>query len=96
MTRKRPREHSASPKFHRVAWVEKRTRRGAILTAEVIASPSSLETPVKPRKHAALQSTKYSRDQTPITDEGIKVAMSLPPIPAPEFLAPKRICPGKV
>ena len=96
MSKKRTREHSSSPKFRRVAWAEKRTRRGAVFTAEVIDTPASLETPVKPKKHATLQRVKYSQDQTPISGEGIETAMSLPPIPAPEILAPKRNRRGKV
>lgn len=95
MSKKRMREHSASPKFHRVTWTQKRTRRGAVLTAEVI-TPGSLETPVKSRRHTILQNTGYSRDQTPILGEGIEEAMSLPPIPAPEILAPKKGQTGKV
>ena len=96
MSRKRPREHSTSPQFHRVAWAEKRTRRGAIFAAEVITTPSSLETPVKSKKHTPFRSTKYSQDQTPVGSEGIKAAMSLPPIPAPEILAPKKGRKGEV
>ena len=38
----------------------------------------------------------YTQDQTPTTGEGIEAAMSLPPIPAPEILAPKRGWGGKV
>lgn len=93
MAKKRAREHSTSPKFHRVAWTEKRTRRGAVLAAEVI-TPGS--TPVKPKKKTTSWNTGYSRDQTPILGEGIKAAMALPPIPAPEILAPKKGRSGKV
>ena len=96
MSRKRVQEHSASPKFHRVAWAEKRTRRGAVLTAEVITTPSSLKTPAKPKRHTTLHKVKDSQHQTPITSEGITAAMSLPPIPAPDILAPKRDRRGKV
>ena len=95
MSKKRAREHSTSPKFHRVAWTEKRTQWGAVLTADVV-TPSSLGTPAKPRRHTTLQDTGYSRDQTPVPGEGIQEAMSLPPIPAPEILAPKRGQRGKV
>jgi len=95
MSKKRAREHSTSPKFHRVAWTEKRTRRGAVLTAEAI-TPSSLGTPTKPRRHTKLQNTGYSQDQTPVAGEGIQEAMSLPPIPAPAILAPKKGQRGKV
>ena len=94
MTKKRTREHSASPKFQRVEWT-KRTRRGAVLATE-LTTPNSPTTPVKPKKHTALQNTGYSQDQTPIPGEGIKAAMSLPPIPAPEILASKRERRGKV
>jgi hypothetical protein len=79
-----------------VAWGEKRTRRGAVFSSEVITTPRVLETPVKPKKHTVLKSVKYYRDQTPTVDDGIKAAMSLPPIPAPEILAPKRERRGKV
>ena len=78
-----------------MAWAEKRTRRGTVLAAEVIPAPGSLATPVKPKKHT-LQRVKYSQDQTPTSGKGIKAAMSLPPIPAPEVLAPKRDRRGKV
>ena len=85
--------HTVLPQFHNVTWATKCTRRGVILAAEVVTTPSSpsLETPVKPKKHSASWSTKLSQDQTPIMGEGIKVAMSLPPIPAPKFLAPKKV-----
>ena len=89
------REHSTSPKFHRVAWAEKRTRRGAVLTAEVITAPASLKTPAKPKRHT-LHRVSHSQDKTPTTGKGITAAMSLPPIPAPEILAPKRDRRGKV
>ena len=95
MPKKRVQEHIASPKFHRVAWTGKRTRRGAVLAAEVI-TPGSPATPVKLKKYTTLQNTGYSQDQTPILGEGIKAAMSLPPIPAPEILAPKKGQAGKV
>lgn len=96
MSKKRPREYSTSPKFHRITWAEKRTRQGAVLTAEVLTTPGSPATPTKPRKNAALRKVKYSQDQAPASGEGIKAAMSLPPIPAPEILAPKRDRRGKV
>ena len=102
MSKKRVREHSTSPKFHRVAWAEKQTRRGAVLTAEVITVPGSLrtpgplKTPTKPKRLTTLHKPNYSKDQTPITGKGITAAMSLPPIPAPEILAPKRDRRGKV
>lgn len=95
MSRKRTREHSTSPKVHRVAWAEKRTRRGAVFSAEVIAQ-SSLETPKKIKRSTVPQNAKCSQDQTPIGSKGIEAAMSLPPIPAPEILAPKRGPRGKV
>ena len=93
MSRKWAREFSTSPKFRHVAWAEKRTRWGTVLTAEVISTPGSLQTP---KKHNTLQSVKYSRDQTPTSGEGIKTAMSLPPIPAPDFLVPGKHKGGKV
>jgi len=92
---KRGLEHSVSPKVHRVAWNKKQTRRGAVLTAEVITS-TSLKTPAKRRRLAMVQNTGHSQDQTPIPGEGIQEAMSLPPIPAPEILAPKKGQKGKV
>jgi len=67
-----------------------------VLAAEVISTPGSPATPVKPKKHTTLHKVKYSQDQIPISGEGIKTAMSLPPIPAPEILAPKRDRRGKV
>ena len=94
MSKKRVREHSASPKFRHVTWAAKRTRRGTVFTAEVTAAASSPVTPVRPKKHTALRA-KYSQDKTPISS-GIEAAMSLPPIPAPEILAPKRDRRGKV
>jgi len=94
MAKKRTREHSTSPKFHRVTWAVKRTRRGAVLAAEVAPTPGSFATPVKQKKLTTLQRDKHS--QTPTSGEGIKTAMSLPPIPAPEILAPKRDRRGKV
>ena len=96
MSRKRTREHSASPKFRRVAWAEKRTRRGTVFTAEVTNMARVPVTPVKPKKHTVLGRVGYSQDQTPISSGGIQAAMSLPPIPAPEILAPKRDRRGKV
>lgn len=96
MTKKRMREHSTSPKFHRVTWAEKRTRRGTVISAKVVTTPGSLQTPVKAKKHTSLHNTKYSQDQTPTAGEGIKVAMSLPPIPALEILASKKGRTGKV
>jgi hypothetical protein len=94
--RKRPREHSSSPKYHRIAWTEKRTRRGAVLAAEVIPMPGYLETPVKPKRHLMSQKVKCSQDQTPISGKGIRTAMALPPIPALEILTSKRDRRGKV
>jgi hypothetical protein len=95
MSRKRIREHSTSPKFHRVAWAEKRTRRGNVSTPQVITQ-SLPGTPVNPKRFTALQNVKYSQDKTPTAGKGIEVAMSLPPIPAPEILAPKKKTKGKV
>ena len=95
MTKKRVREHSTSPKFHRVAWTGKRTRRGTVFSAEVI-TPSSQATPVKSKRYLAPNDPKYSQDQTPTAGRGIETAMSLPPIPAPEILASKKKWKGKV
>ena len=95
MSKKQVREHSTSPQYHHVKWTAKRTQRGAILTAGVV-TPTSLETPVKSRRSTMLQDTGYSRNQTPIPGEGIEEAMSLPPIPAPGILAPKKRKSGKV
>ena len=95
-SRKRAREHSTSPIFHRVAWTTKRSRRGTVATADVITTPGSLKTPVKSKNHTSSPNVQYSRDQTPITGKGIEAAMSLPPIPAPEFLASKKARGGKV
>ena len=78
-----------------MAWTAKRTRRGTVLAAEAITAPRSLATPSKPKK-PTLQRVKYSQDQTPTSGKGIKAAMSLPPIPAPEILAPKKDRRGKV
>ena len=95
MSKKRAREYSTSPKFQRVTWTEKRTRRGAVLTAEAV-TPSSQGTPTKPRRHAKLQRTGYSQDHSAGPGEAFQEAMSLPPIPAPEILAPKKGQRGKV
>lgn len=95
MTRKRVREQSSSPKFQRVAWATKQTRRGPSFSAEVV-TPSSLETPKKQKRPKVSHKVKYSQDQTPIAGKGIEAAMSLPPIPAPEILAPKKGPKGKV
>ena len=96
MAKKRMREHSTSPKFRHVTWAEKQTRRGTVLSAKDITTPSSLQKPVKAKKLTALHNTKYSQDQTPMTGERIKAAMSLSPIPAPEVLASKKGRTGKV
>lgn len=95
MSRKRTQEHSVSPKIHRVTWTQKRTRRGLVFTAEDI-TPSSMMTPVKTKRPILPQETRYSQDQTPISDKGIRAAISLPPIPAPEILASKKDRRGKV
>jgi len=95
MSRKRLREHSVSPKVHRVTWAEKRTRRGPVLTVKDI-TPGSITTPVKAKRLTASHGVKHSQNNTPVTEGGIKVAMSLPPIPAPDILASKRDRRGKV
>lgn len=96
MSKKRTREHSTSPKFHRVAWAGKRTRRGTVFTAEVTTTARSPVTPVKPMRPTVPGKIKDSLDQKSVSGKGIEAAMSLPPIPAPEILAPKRDRRGKV
>lgn len=91
MPKKRAREHSVSPTFHRIAWTRKRTRRGNVLIEEVV-SPNSPATP----KQKKMANTKYTRDQTPPSVRGIEEAMALPPIPAPDVFAPKKGRKGKV
>ena len=95
MSRKRVQEHSASPKFRCVTWAEKWTRQGTVFTAEVTAAASSPVTPIRPKKHTVLRRAEHSQDKKP-TPSGIEAAMALPPIPAPEILAPKRDRRGKV
>jgi len=51
---------------------------------------------VKPKRLAVSHGVKHAQDYTPTIDEGIKAAMSLPPIPAPDILASKRDRRGKV
>jgi hypothetical protein len=94
MSRKRPREFSTSPKFHRVTWAEKRTRRGPVLAAEVVAASGSAQAPIRPKKTS--KHAKFTHDQTPRPSEDINEATFLPPIPAPDILAPKRDRRGKV
>lgn len=96
MSKKRPREFSTSPKFQRVKWAEKRTRQGTVLSAQVIATPGSTQTPTRPKKHTTLRQPKFTQDQTPRSAEAINDATSLPPIPIPDLLAPKRDRRGKV
>jgi hypothetical protein len=96
MSRKRPREFSTSPKFHRVTWTQKRTRRGTVLAAEVIATSGSTQTPTRPKKHITSRQANFTRDQTPRSGEDIKEAIALPPIPIPDILAPKKDRRGKV
>ena len=94
MSRKRPREFSTSPKFHRVTWAEKRTRRGTVLAAEVITASGSAQAPIRPKKTS--KHAKFTHDQTPRSSEDINEATFLPPIPVPDILAPKRDRRGKV
>ena len=96
MSRKRPQEFSASPKYHRVGWTEKRTRRGPVLAAEVITTAGPVQTPTRPRKHIISKQAKFTQDQTPRSGEDIKEAITLPPIPIPDILAPKKARRGKV
>ena len=91
---KRRREHSTSPKVHHVSWSEKKTRRGTVLAPTYVSASQPLKTPAKQQRSALPQNTKPSH-QKPIS-KGISEAMSLPPIPAPEILAPKRDRRGKV
>jgi len=90
MIKKQVHKHSVSPEYHRVAWAPKRTRRGTVFATEVITPSSSSATPKQLKKQPTPSVKKDSRDQTPDPGEGIKSAMSLPPIPAPEILAPKK------
>ena len=53
-------------------------------------------TPVKPMRPTVPGKIKDSLDQKSVSGKGIEAAMSLPPIPAPEILAPKRDRRGKV
>lgn len=92
MSRKRQREFSVSPKVKQITWRQKRTRRGVILAATPAAELQSPATPVAQTK----QNVNYSRDQSYPPGEGIAAAMSLPPIPAPDILAPKKGQSGKV
>jgi hypothetical protein len=94
MSRKRVREFSVSPKFHRVAWAEKQTRRGTVIAAEIIATSGSAQTPTRPRKQS--KQARFTQDQTPRSGEDIHEALSLPPIPIPDILAPKKGKSGKV
>jgi hypothetical protein len=92
MSRKRTREFSTSPKFQRVAWAEKRTRRGTVLAAEAHNHfRTAMQTPTRPKKHIPSKQAKFTQDQTPRSGGDIKEAISLPPIPTPAILAPKKI-----
>ena len=95
---KRPREFSSSPKVkvHYVRWNRKRTRRGSILSAQVITPPRFTQTPRRPKNHTTPKQPKFTQDQTPRSGEAIRDATSLPPIPVPDLLAPKRDRRGKV
>jgi hypothetical protein len=93
MTRKRLREHSTSP-TQRIVWSHKRTRRGAVLTATVVSGSQPLGTPARPKERYT--SPPRPKGQRPPISKGIKEALSLPPIPAPDILAPKRDRRGKV
>lgn len=88
---KRKREFSVSPKVKQVTWREKKTRRGIVLAATPV-SGQPLGTPMT----QARRNSNYSRDQSLLPGEGIEAAMSLSPIPAPEFHAPKKAQSGKV
>lgn len=92
MSRKRQREFSVSPKVQQVVWRHKKTRRGVVLAATPTTEFKPPVTPVAQGKRNA----NYSRDQTSPPGEGIEAAMSLPPIPAPDILAPKKGQSGKV
>ena len=96
MSRKRPREVSTSPKFQRVTWTKKQTRRGIVHSTEVITQAGSTETPKRPRKHIQSSQAKFTRDQTPRPAEAIEDAMSLPPILMPDLLVLQRERRGKV
>ena len=92
---KRPREFTSPPKFHYRRWDRKQTRRGPVLSAQVITPPGSTQTP-RPKKNTTLRQPKFTQDQTPRYGEAITDATSLPPIPIPDLLAPKRDRRGKV
>ena len=89
-SKKRAREHSVSPKFHRVRWSEKKTRRGTILAPTLVPQSQSPKTPTKSKIRATAQGAKPSQGHRLPLSEGIEAAMSLPPIPAPEIFAPKK------
>ena len=108
---KRPREFSPSPKVkvHYVRWGRKETRRGPVLSAQAITPPGSAQTPSRPKNppgptqtprrpknHTTLRQPRFTQDQTPRSGEAIRDATSLPPIPVPDLLAPKRDRRGKV
>ena len=96
MSRKRAREFSTLPKFQRVTWTKKQTRRGTVHSTEVITQAGSTETPKRPRKNIQSSQAKFTRDQTPRPGEAIEDAISLPPILMPDLLALKRDGRGKV
>ena len=59
------------------------------------ATPTAEQPPATPVAQTR-QNVNYSRDQSFLYGEGIEAAMTLPPIPAPEILAPKKGQSGKV
>jgi hypothetical protein len=88
MSRKRPREFPTSPKFQRVTWAEKRTRRGTVVAAEVITASGSAQAPTRPKKSS--KQAKFTHGHTSRSGEDINETTFLPPIPIPDILAPKK------
>jgi hypothetical protein len=80
MPGKRTRTASSSPNYERVVWVEKKTARGAKITAKVANSP---RTP-KARKWAAPHYKKRHMEAPPITPASPSAGAdhpSAPPLP---------------
>ena len=94
MSRKRAREFSPPSKYVRVAWTEKRTRRGNVSAADIITTPGPAQTPTRPKKMS--KQVKFTLGETSRAGEVIIEAISLPPIPIPDILASKKDRRGKV
>ena len=95
MSTKRPMEFTSPPKIHYVRWEGKQTRRGIVQTAEIIATQGPAQTPKRPKKPIKSKKAKFTQDQTPRSGQDNMEAISLPPIPTPDILAPKRNRRGK-